>query len=64
MANCETGRLGQHYRGKDEEVLTTMSGEQGYANPAALVSTPKLPKKLPRVPTLEDMNSVLDGDMP
>src|SRR6266849_6235464 len=39
MAICETGRLGQHYRGKDEEVLTTMSGEQGYANPAALVST-------------------------
>jgi len=33
-------------------------------NPAALVSTPKLPKKLPRVPTLEEMNSVLDGNMP
>lgn len=33
-------------------------------NPAALVSTPKLPKKLPRVPTLEEMNSVLDGEMP
>jgi integrase/recombinase XerC len=33
-------------------------------NPAALVSTPKLPKKLPRVPTLEEMNTVLDGDMP
>jgi len=33
-------------------------------NPAALVSTPKLPKKLPRVPTIEEMNSVLDGDMP
>src|SRR5213079_2463563 len=33
-------------------------------NPAGLVSTPKLPKKLPRVPTLEEMNSVLDGDMP
>ena len=33
-------------------------------NPAALVATPKLPKKLPRVPTLEEMNSVLDGDMP
>lgn len=33
-------------------------------NPAALVSTPKLPKKLPRVPTLEEMNSVLDGSMP
>jgi integrase/recombinase XerC len=33
-------------------------------NPAALVSTPKLPKKLPRVPTLEEMNSVFDGDMP
>jgi integrase/recombinase XerC len=32
-------------------------------NPAVLVSTPKLPKKLPRVPTLEEMNSVLDGDM-
>lgn len=33
-------------------------------NPAALVSTPKLPKKLPRVPTIEEMNSVLDGTMP
>jgi integrase/recombinase XerC len=33
-------------------------------NPAALVSTPKLPKKLPRVPTMEEMNSVLDGAMP
>jgi integrase/recombinase XerC len=33
-------------------------------NPAKLVSTPKLPKKLPRVPTIEEMNSVLDGDMP
>src|SRR5436305_89461 len=33
-------------------------------NPAALVSTPKLPKNLPRVPTIEEMNSVLDGQMP
>jgi integrase/recombinase XerC len=33
-------------------------------NPAALVSTPKLPKKLPRVPTIEEMNIVLDGEMP
>jgi integrase/recombinase XerC len=33
-------------------------------NPAALVSTPKLPKKLPRVPTIEEMNTVLDGAMP
>jgi len=33
-------------------------------NPAALVSTPKLPKKLPRVPTIEEMNTVLDGHMP
>jgi len=33
-------------------------------NPAALVSTPKLPKKLPRVPTVEEMNTVLDGPMP
>ena len=33
-------------------------------NPAALVATPKLPKKLPRVPTIEEMNSVLDGEMP
>jgi integrase/recombinase XerC len=33
-------------------------------NPAALVSTPKLPKKLPRVPTMEELNSVLDGAMP
>src|SRR5438067_12464214 len=33
-------------------------------NPAALVSTPKLAKKLPRVPTMEEMNSVLDGQLP
>ncbi len=33
-------------------------------NPAALVSTPRLPKKLPRVPTVEEMNFVLDGVMP
>jgi integrase/recombinase XerC len=33
-------------------------------NPAALVATPKLPKKLPRVPTIGEMNSVLDGKMP
>jgi integrase/recombinase XerC len=33
-------------------------------NPAALVSTPKLAKKLPRVPTIEEMNVVLDGEMP
>src|ERR1700741_3027311 len=33
-------------------------------NPAKLVATPKLPKKLPRVPTIEEMNSMLDGKMP
>jgi integrase/recombinase XerC len=33
-------------------------------NPAALVSTPKLPKKLPRVPTIEEMNTILDAHMP
>jgi integrase/recombinase XerC len=33
-------------------------------NPAKLVATPKLPKKLPRVPTIEEMNSVFDGKMP
>jgi len=33
-------------------------------NPAALVSTPKLPRKLPRVPSIEEINSVLDGAMP
>jgi integrase/recombinase XerC len=33
-------------------------------NPAKLVSTPKLPKKLPRVPTVEEMNTMLDGDLP
>ncbi len=33
-------------------------------NPAKLVSTPKLPKKLPRVPTIEEMNMVIDGQMP
>ncbi len=34
------------------------------ANPALLVSAPKLPRRLPRVPTMEEMNSVLDADMP
>lgn len=33
-------------------------------NPAALVATPRLPKKLPRVPSIEEINSVLDADMP
>ena len=33
-------------------------------NPAKLVSTPRLPKKLPRVPTIEEMNAVLDANMP
>src|ERR1700681_4370674 len=33
-------------------------------NPAKLVATPKLSRKLPRVPTIEEMNSVLDGQMP
>jgi integrase/recombinase XerC len=33
-------------------------------NPAKLVSTPRLAKKLPRVPTIEEINSVLDGTMP
>ena len=33
-------------------------------NPAKLVATPRLPKKLPRVPTIEEMNLVLDGKMP
>ena len=33
-------------------------------NPAKLVATPKLPKKLPRVPTIEEINTVLEGEMP
>jgi integrase/recombinase XerC len=33
-------------------------------NPARLVATPKLPKKLPRVPTLEEINGLLDSQMP
>lgn len=33
-------------------------------NPAKLVSTPKAPRKLPRVPTVEEMNTLLDRDMP
>ncbi|HWR35327.1 MAG TPA: tyrosine recombinase [Clostridia bacterium] len=33
-------------------------------NPAALVATPRLPKKLPRVPTIEEMNALLNGGMP
>jgi integrase/recombinase XerC len=33
-------------------------------NPAKLVATPKLSAKLPRVPTIEEMNFVIDGQMP
>jgi integrase/recombinase XerC len=33
-------------------------------NPASLVATPKLPKKLPRVPTIEEVCTVLDAGMP
>jgi integrase/recombinase XerC len=33
-------------------------------NPAKLVSTPKLPKKLPRVPTIEEINGLLNSPMP
>jgi integrase/recombinase XerC len=33
-------------------------------NPAMLVATPRLPKQLPRVPTIEEMNAVLDTAMP
>jgi integrase/recombinase XerC len=33
-------------------------------NPAALVSTPKLSKSLPRVPSMEEMNGALDSAMP
>jgi integrase/recombinase XerC len=32
-------------------------------NPAKLVSSPKLPKKLPRVPTMEEINGLLNTDM-
>jgi integrase/recombinase XerC len=31
-------------------------------NPASLVATPRVPRKLPRVPTIEEINSVLDSD--
>lgn len=36
---------------------------RGYVeqNPASLVATPKLPKHLPRVPTIEQMNHVVDA---
>lgn len=33
-------------------------------NPAKLVAMPKTPKKLPRVPTMEEMNTLLDSGMP
>jgi len=33
-------------------------------NPAKLVAMPRTPKKLPRVPTLEEMNTLLDSGMP
>ncbi|MGC2399536.1 MAG: tyrosine-type recombinase/integrase [Acidobacteriaceae bacterium] len=31
------------------------------SNPAALVATPKLPKRLPRVPSIEQMNQLVDS---
>jgi integrase/recombinase XerC len=34
------------------------------SNPALLVSTPKLPKHLPRVPSMEEVNRVLDSMSP
>src|SRR5579862_9337890 len=34
------------------------------SNPAALVSTPKLPRILPRVPTMEEVNGLLDANLP
>lgn len=34
------------------------------SNPAQLVAAPKLPRKLPRVPTMEEINSLLDAKMP
>lgn len=39
-------------------------GREGVVNhnPAALVATPKLPKKLPRVPTIEELASALDNE--
>ena len=33
-------------------------------NPAKLVATPRLPKKLPRVPTMEEINGLLNREMP
>jgi integrase/recombinase XerC len=33
-------------------------------NPAKLVASPKRPQRLPRVPTIEEMNSMLDSEMP
>jgi len=33
-------------------------------NPAKLVASPRRPVKLPRVPTIEEMNAVLDAQMP
>src|SRR5437868_13336911 len=32
-------------------------------NPALLVASPRRPRILPRVPTMEEINNVLDGDM-
>ena len=34
------------------------------SNPALLVATPRLPRKLPRVPTVEEMNTALDSAIP
>jgi integrase/recombinase XerC len=33
-------------------------------NPAKLVASPRLPRKLPRVPTMEEVNNLLNNDMP
>ena len=59
------GFLSQLY----EKGLSKTSVARSRANgtsiePRPANAPPKLPKKLPRVPTLEEMNSVFDGDMP
>src|SRR5205814_839398 len=44
-----------------ESIVNTIRGRRAkhvQHNPAALVATPRLPKKLPRVPTIEEMNAI------
>jgi integrase/recombinase XerC len=67
MSGADEGECGAGAGGGAELVQVAGEGGKVEQNPALLVSTPKLPKHLPRVPSMEEVNRVLnslDGERP